>query len=280
MRCVSYSTLLFVSDLSLDTTAQQPAYPSNGHTQQQYYGASLTRTPSVASFAPSLSAAQATADVYAQAIAQQSTLQEEKAAYLRQLRMREEERRAHLASPDLAGRPSNVAAPSLPQPPIHPQVTAVPQGYPSGRVLPSRQPQLVSQDSYSYAAPTRQNSYSASMISSVAPTTVVSQAPPPMPPLPQRGAGAPEAAPAPQPVRDDAPPSTSTYKTAAEEKEELAARRRAEEARAQRAASAPPPQQEEEDMPPSYPAGGQEGSSRTAAQEKAELDRCAYRFSR
>ncbi|BGP36020.1 hypothetical protein JCM10296v2_007872 [Rhodotorula toruloides] len=270
------------ADLARIQAAQQPAYPAaTGHQpaahahQPQHYGAGLTRTPSVASFAPSLSAAQATADVYAQAIAQQATLQDEKAAYLRQLRMREEERRAHLASPDLGGRSTTLPASSLPHPQAHNSATTVPQGYPSGRVLPSsRHPQVVSHESYAYNTPTRQNSYSASMASSVAPTTVISSAPPPMPPLPQREAA--EAVPPPQPVRDEGPPPpTSTYKTAAEEKEELAARRRAEEARAQQAASAPPPQPEDDDMPPSYPAGatGQQGSTRTAAQEKAELDR-------
>ncbi|GAA5992557.1 hypothetical protein JCM10908_002662 [Rhodotorula pacifica] len=49
----------------------------------------LVRAPSVASFAPSMSAANATAEAYAQAIRQQSsTLSDEKAAYLRQLRQR------------------------------------------------------------------------------------------------------------------------------------------------------------------------------------------------
>ncbi|BGP04121.1 hypothetical protein RTBOTA2_006796 [Rhodotorula toruloides] len=268
------------ADLARIQAAQQPAYPAaNGHQpaahahQPQHYGAGLTRTPSVASFAPSLSAAQATADVYAQAIAQQATLQEEKAAYLRQLRMREEERRAHLASPDLGGRSATLPASSLPHPQAQNPATTVPQGFPSGRVFPSRHPQVVSHDSYAYNTPSRQNSYSASMVSSVAPTTVISSAPPPMPPLPQPETT--EAVPPPQPVREEVPPPTSTYKTAAEEKEELAARRRAEEARAQQAASAPPPQPEDDDMPPSYPAGatGQQGSTRTAAQEKAELDR-------
>ncbi|GEM11902.1 arrestin-like, C-terminal domain protein [Rhodotorula toruloides] len=261
------------ADLGRIQAAQQPAYPAtnghqppaNGH-QPQPCGATLARTPSVASFAPSLSAAQATADVYAQAIAQQSTLQEEKAAYLRQLRLREEERRAHLASPDPSGRSAAHPASSPAQFPA----PIVPQAYPSGRILPSRNPQVVSHDSYAYHTPTRQNSYSASMVSSVAPTTVISSAPPPMPPLPQR-----QTTHSPQPARDQVPPTTSNYKTAAEEKEELAARRRAEEARAQQAASATPPQPDDEDMPPSYPTGAtaQEGSTRTAAQEKAELNR-------
>ncbi|BGO96276.1 hypothetical protein NBRC10512_000390 [Rhodotorula toruloides] len=261
------------ADLARIQAAQQPAYPPANGPQPQHYGAGLTRTPSVASFAPSLSAAQATADVYAQAIAQQATLQEEKAAYLRQLRMREEERRAHLASPDIGGRSASLQMPSLPHSQAPVPATTVAQGYPSGRVLPSRHPQAVSHDGYAYSTPTRQNSYSASVVSTVAPTTVISSAPPPMPPLPQREAA--EAVPPAQPVRDEATPPTSTYKTAAEEKEELAARRRAEETRAQQAASAPPPQPEDDDMPPSYPAGatGQQGSTRTAAQEKAELDR-------
>ncbi|GAA5940828.1 hypothetical protein JCM3775_006824 [Rhodotorula graminis] len=229
----------------------RPAYPtppSNGRTTS--YGG-VHRAPSVhsvASFAPGTSAANATAEFYAQAIGQQSGLSDEKARYLAQLR----ERRAQVGSPGPYGSPSS--------PPTHYDSVALQPAYPQGNGYPrAPQPQ-------SPPPPPVHPAYDAARTS--APNL------PPKPPLPPHTASSTAVDP------PAATSSTSTYKTAAEEKEEAAARRRAEDAAAARRRAdeargkQPALPVEDEEAPPSYPAPpAQGGSSSSAAAEKAELER-------
>ncbi|GAA5847535.1 hypothetical protein JCM9279_005284 [Rhodotorula babjevae] len=227
----------------------RPAYPSppsNGRTTS--YGNGVQRAPSVASFAPSTSAANATAEFYAQSIGQQSGLSDEKARYLAQLR----ERRAQVGSPGPYSSPSSQ--------PSHFDPTALQPAYPQGNGYP-RAPQPQSQP-----LPPVHPAYGDARTS---PPTL-----PPKPPLPPHTASS-------APAEPRAPTSsTSTYKTAAEEKEEAAARRRAEDAAAARRRAEedrgkqPAIPVEDEEAPPSYPAPpAQGGSSSSAAAEKAELER-------
>lgn len=234
-----------------------PSPPPNGRTTS--YGSGVHRAPSVASFAPSTSAANATAEFYAQAIGQQTGLSDEKARYLAQLR----ERRAHVASPGPYGSPSPQRS--------YQDAAALQPAYPQGAGYPrAPQPQPPVHPLCNAPAPTRQDSY----MSNAAPNA------PPKPPLPPHTASS---------ASVDAPGSSSTtpYKTAAEEKEEAAARRRAEDAAAAarrreeddrgKQPAAPPPAAapEDDEAPPSYPVPAQGGSSSSAAAEKAELERCA-----
>ncbi|GAA5913778.1 hypothetical protein JCM8208_004165 [Rhodotorula glutinis] len=231
-----------------DDSHDRPAYPSNGRTAS--YANGVQRAPSVASFAPSTSAANATAEFYAQAIGQQSGLSDEKARYIAQLR----ERRAQVGSPGPYGSPSS--------PPSHYDPAALQPAYPQSNGYPrAPQPQ-------SPPPPPVHPAYDAARTSA--------PALPPKPPLPPHTASA-------APVESRAAPtgSSSTYKTAAEEKEEAAARRRAEDAAAARRRadedrgkqSALPV--EDEEAPPSYPVPPAQGgsSSSSAAAEKAELER-------
>ncbi|GAA6052552.1 hypothetical protein JCM3770_003239 [Rhodotorula araucariae] len=231
-----------------------PAYPAaNGRSASyiQHVGAGLERAPSVASFAPSMSAAHATAEFYAQAIGQQSGLSEEKARYLAQLR----EQRGQVASPSPYGS-------SAPRPAFQ-DAAALQPAYPQGSAYP-QPPQPPAHPVYA-SPPARQNSY-ASVGTSGAPSL------PSKPALPAHTAvpTVPEAAPA--------ATSTSTYKTAAEEKEEAAARRRAEDEAAARRdeesrGKQPVAIPEDEEAPPSYPVPVQGSSPQSAADEKAELER-------
>lgn len=210
----------------------------------------------MASFAPSTSAANATAEFYAQAIGQQSGLSDEKARYLAQLR----ERRAQVGSPGPYSSPTSS--------PSHYDPAALQPAYPQGNGYPrGSQPQ-------SQPLPPVHPAYGDAR------TSVPSL--PLKPPLPPHTAAS-------APVEPRAPPtsSTSTYKTAAEEKEEAAARRRAEDAAAaaRRRAEEDRGKQaalpvEDEEAPPSYPAPpAPGGSTSSAAAEKAELERCASSFS-
>lgn len=197
------------------TSSPAPSYPvggeyvhhSNGRPPEQHGALPLERAPSVVSFAPSMSAVNATAEAYAQAIRQQSLnlSDDNAAAYLRQLRQR-----------------------TLP-------------AFSSGPAYPG----LVTS-----------STSSASIVSTLPPTSLVStvRAPsaPTVPPLPTQ---------------------TPSYKTASEEKEEEAARQRRR-AATDAAASAASPVLE---APPSYPTGPSASTTpapRGAAEEKAELDRC------
>ncbi|BGP44152.1 hypothetical protein JCM10449v2_008216 [Rhodotorula kratochvilovae] len=188
----------------LNDPYSHPAYPAancRSASYTQHVGAGLERAPSVASFAPSMSAAHATAEFYAQAIGQQSGLSEEKARYLAQLR----EQRGQVASPSPYGSSAPRAAYQDP--------AALQPAYPQGPAYP-QPPQPPAHPAYA-SPPTRQNSYAPSSASNA-------PALPPKPALPSHTAAptVPPAAPASS--------STSTYQTAAEEKEEAAARRRAE----------------------------------------------------
>ncbi|BGP21108.1 hypothetical protein JCM10213_008979 [Rhodosporidiobolus nylandii] len=232
-----------------------PAYPNaNGHSvaPARHIVGGIERAPSVASFAPSMSAATATADYYAQSLA--PSMSEEKAAYLRQLRA--------VSSP-LAGRTLSQRRPSQPQPPITPYASnpsdqaSLYHGYQQPAYPQPPQPPAPPAHPAYPIPPNRQNSYTpASSLDPAYPLqrspsryeAAASESAPPVPPAPSSSA-------------------TSTYKTAAEEKEEAAARRRAEDARA-----AQPAIPEEEDLPPSYPVQGSATSGpRSAAEEKAEL---------
>ncbi|GAA6009857.1 hypothetical protein JCM10207_002135 [Rhodosporidiobolus poonsookiae] len=230
--------------------ASRPAYPTAASPAQHIVG-SIRRAPSVASFAPSTSAVDADANFYARALAAQAGVSEEKAAYLRQLRQREEERRGNLPAPIPQRRPSQSrpikaytpdpsaqahlyhgyhAQPTYPEPPSDPRSFA-----PTGPAYLS----------FGSAARPPFERYD------TAPTNPI---PPPVPALPSVS---------------EATSSTATYKTAAEEKEEAAARRRAEDARGKQVAIP-----EEDELPPSYPVPNSSApAERTAAEEKAELER-------
>ncbi|GAA5833431.1 hypothetical protein JCM11251_003493 [Rhodosporidiobolus azoricus] len=234
-----------------------PAYPrSNGRSFAPAEHVHVERAPSVASFAPSMSAAAADVDFYALSIAQSSGLSSEKAAYLRQLRARDEERRngngsagstpssnSHNRRPSQSQPPNNVynAEPSMQQnlysafasQPAYPQLPQPPQ------------------------PPSRQDSY-IPVASVVGRYAASSEDAPAVPPLPSQPAAAMSSS-----------SSPGTYKTAAQEKEEAAARRRAEDARGKQ-----PAIPEDEELPPSYGVPGSATSARTtAAEEKAELER-------
>ncbi|GAA5887145.1 hypothetical protein JCM5296_001610 [Sporobolomyces johnsonii] len=246
----------------------------------------IERAHSVASFAPSMSAAAADSAFYAQAIARSgSALSEEKAAYLRQLRQQEEERRSGTAaemgisssqpsqSRQLSQSPappstlsnysfdpstqSHIYAgyhsqpytppqPAYPQPPLPPQPPSAPNG----------------------ARPSRQNTYDPSLSATPKPQQFYRNAPS-APSIPDSPSYSPPV-PAPATSSSAAP---SMYKTAAEEKEEMQARRRAEDERQQQQRSKQPaPVEDADDLPPSYPVqGSATARDRSAAEEKAEL---------
>ncbi|GJN94571.1 hypothetical protein Rhopal_007654-T1 [Rhodotorula paludigena] len=238
------------------TQVLQPTYPHpaespshlasnvpNGLSSARSYvqhEAQLQRAPSVASFAPSMSAANATADFYAQQIAQQSSLSDEKAAYLRQLRQR-------VGSPQGGQSTARSFASPSPNSAYH-DPAALQPAYPQHPGFPQPLPQPL-HPSYP-SPPTRQSTCSSS----------AEMSPPSAQPVDQ--------------TYDMTPsPSAAPYKSAAQEKEEAAARHRAEEARGKQAVIP-----EEDEAPPSYPAppaapGAASGSSRSAADEKAELAR-------
>ncbi|GAA6043289.1 hypothetical protein JCM8097_003037 [Rhodosporidiobolus ruineniae] len=263
-----------------ELTYGQPAYP-NLASQPSDAAANIHRAPSVASFAPSTSAAAADASFYVQALAQHSSQSEAKAAYLRQLRQHEEQRRAAMPSP-LAGRAPSVRRPSQPQPitPYQSDPSAAMNpygGYPQPSFHP--QPPLPPQPPYAgglsrsntYIPPTPSSStapaYPIESTSrpplehySTAPTDPV---PPPVPPLPASVTAAPPAS---------SSSSSTGYKTAAEEKEEAAARRRAEDARGKQPAPVQE-EDEEEDALPSYPVADTSATAPSAAEEKAEMER-------
>ncbi|GAA5989635.1 hypothetical protein JCM11641_002908 [Rhodosporidiobolus odoratus] len=249
-----------------------PAYPSakgNSAAHSHHLVGGIERAPSVASFAPSMSAATATADYYAQAIAQQSALSEEKAAYLRRLR----DERANLASP-LAGRTPSVRRASNSQPPIAPHGSnptdqASLYGYQQQQPAYPHPPQPPAHPNY--GPPSRQNTYTPASSSGPAyPDLPQAPARPPVEryvTAPQGDVG-PPVPPAP-PAQTSSSSSSNGYKTAAQEKEEAAARRRAEDARA---AQPPIPEEDDHDLPPSYPVQGSGTTApRSAAEEKAEL---------
>lgn len=223
---------------------------------------SLGRAPSVASFAPSMSAANADSNFYANAIAfgRSSTLDQEKAAYLRQLRQ---------------GQNGIAASP----PPLAPPQQAYPSKY---------HDRSISQEQSRYDSPPRQVSQNTTQYSTSPPShqmqsTVHHSSPPARQETysPSRSTTPTPTAYRPTQSSNGTAPaissSTNGYKTAAEEKAELAAaaRRRAEEEEQRNFSShVSTAHDDDQDLPPpSYPVPGSSVNTapRSAAEEKEEL---------
>ncbi|GAA6059825.1 hypothetical protein JCM10212_003737 [Sporobolomyces blumeae] len=241
--------------------ASRQAYPASYNHMQypgirqpstvsHHVGASLDRAPSVASFAPSMSAANADSAFYAQSIAAASPQgrEAEKAAYLRQLRQ---------------GRSIGSTPPER----------AIPE-YPSEQL------------SRSHGFPGREHEPS-SIVHPSAPPVATSRYPSPLarsaavsPDTSSRSAFATPTSPT---IPETAPLSLSTsnssqatrYRSAAEEKAELAAQRRAEDESRFAPVQGPPSTvgPADDDLPPSYPVPGSSAPTRarTGADEKEEL---------
>ncbi|GAA5915203.1 uncharacterized protein JCM6883_001766 [Sporobolomyces salmoneus] len=238
--------------------AEQASYPqSHGHpsTSPQRVAYAIDRAPSVASFAPSTSAANADSHFYAQAIAsgQQSTLSQEKAEYFRQLRQRQ------------TSGSGSVSPPSSSQQHQH-------QGY---FTQPIREENTLGYRAQDFSSPPRDQ---APRSRSTTPTPTAHRA------LSTNAQ-----------TSLNSSSTSNGYKSAAEEKAEAFARRRLEEEQARNALSssnrsiAPSTvnglHEEEGDFaapPPSYPvpvaggstvslAGHAQAQPRSAAEEKEEL---------